>query len=35
MVWEKFNNKVFFLSQFTNGQQIPIQVRNQKNIVKN
>ena len=35
MVWEKFSNIVLFLSESTNGQQIAIQVRNQKNKVKN
>ena len=34
MVWEKFSNTILFLSEFTNGQQIAIQVQNQKNRVK-
>ena len=34
MVLEKFSNTIRFLSEFTNGQQIAIQVQNQKNRVK-
>ena len=34
MVWEKFSDTILLLSEFTNGQQIAIQVWNQKNKVK-
>ena len=34
MVWEKISDAILLLSEFTNGQQIAIQVWNQKNKVK-